>query len=79
MEAISKIAEQLSKVCGEKAAAAWAKEYVNMYGEMGSKSNTKFFQERPGDVKSLVLQACAGHGCYEGDERSRCGTKLRNF
>ncbi|KAL3780983.1 hypothetical protein HJC23_003864 [Cyclotella cryptica] len=59
-EAIGKIAEQLSKVGGEKAAAlALAKEYVNMYGEMGSKSNTMFFQERPGDAKSLVVQAMA--------------------
>lgn len=59
-EAIGKIAEQLTKVGGEKAAAlALAKEYVNMYGEMGSKSNTMFFQERPGDAKSLVVQAMA--------------------
>lgn len=59
-EAIENIAKQLSQVGGEKAAAlALAKEYVNMYGEMGSKSNTMFFQERPGDAQSLVVQAIA--------------------
>jgi len=59
-EAIEKIAEQLSKAGGEQAAAlALAKDYVKMYGEMGSKSNTMFFQERAGDAQSLVVQAMA--------------------
>ena len=59
-EAIAKIAEQMTKVGGEKAAAlSLAKEYVNMYGEMGSKSNTMFFQDRPGDAQSLLVQAMA--------------------
>ena len=30
-----------------------------MYGEMGSKSNTMFFQESPGNAQSLVVQALA--------------------
>ena len=59
-EAIARIAEQVTKVGGEKAAAlALAKEYVNMYGEMGSKSNTMFFQDKPGDAQSLIVQAMA--------------------
>ena len=66
-EAIEKIADQLSRVGGEKAAAlALAKEYVNMYGEMGSKSNTMFFQERPGDAQSLVVQAMAAMKAMNG-------------
>jgi len=28
-----------------------------MYGEMGSKSNTMIFNEKPGDVNSLLAQA----------------------
>jgi len=59
-EAIEMIANQLSKVGGHEAAAlALAKEYVQMYGEMGSKSNTMFFQEKAGDAQSLVVQAMA--------------------
>ena len=30
-----------------------------MYGEMGSKSNTMIFSDRPGDVKTLLAQASA--------------------
>ena len=30
-----------------------------MYGEMGSKSNTMFFQESAGNAQSLVVQALA--------------------
>jgi regulator of protease activity HflC (stomatin/prohibitin superfamily) len=83
-EAIGVIAEQLSKVGGEKAAAlSLAKEYVNMYGEMGSKSNTMFFQERPGDAQSLVVQAMAAMKAMnevkiagsDGSQNSETGTK----
>ncbi len=38
---------------------ALAKEYVNMYGEMGSKSNTMFFNESAGNAQTLVAQAMA--------------------
>ena len=59
-EAIGKIAEQLEKSGGHEAAAlSLAKEYVKMYGEMGSKSNTMFFQESAGNAQSLVVQALA--------------------
>jgi len=57
-EALAQIAAQLGKQGGQEAAAlALAKEYVNMYGEMGSKSNTMFFQESAGNANSLVVQA----------------------
>lgn len=59
-EAIERIAAQLGKDGGQEAAAlSLAKEYVKMYGEMGSKSNTMFFQESAGNAQSLVVQALA--------------------
>lgn len=59
-EAIGLIAEQMEKKGGREAAAlSLTKEYVAMYGEMGSKSNTMFFQESPGNAQSLVVQALA--------------------
>ena len=41
----------------EAAALSSKKEYVAMYSEMGSKSNTMFFQESPGNAQSLVVHA----------------------
>lgn len=59
-EAIAKIAEQLGQTGGHEAAAlSLAKEYVQMYGEMGSKSNTMFFQESAGNAQNLVVQSLA--------------------
>jgi len=60
-EAIRTISEQLMAPGGKEAAAlALAKEYVTMYGEMGSKSNTLFFNEgSPGDASALVARAVA--------------------
>lgn len=60
-EAIQKIAAELQKPGGEDSARlALAKEYVNMYGEMGSKSNTMFFnQNGAGDISALLAQAVA--------------------
>ena len=34
-----------------------SKEYVQMYGEIGSKSNTMLLGGKAGDVSSLVAQA----------------------
>lgn len=57
-DAIKQIAEQLGKGGGQEAAALeLARDYVKMYGEMGSKSNTMFFQESAGNAQSLVMQA----------------------
>merc|ERR1712087_162612 len=57
-EAIAKISVQLQKAGGHEAAALeLAKEYVKMYGEIGSKSNTMFFQESAGNANSLIAQA----------------------
>lgn len=59
-KAIETIAKELRKPGGAEAAQlALAKEYVDMYGEMGSKSNTMFFNQNAGDVTSLLVQAAA--------------------
>lgn len=59
-EAIAKISAELNKAGGEKAAKlALAREYVEMYGEMGSKSNTMFFNQSAGDINSLLVQAAS--------------------
>lgn len=69
-EAIARIAAQLEKEGGREAAALdLATEYVKMYGEMGSKSNTIFFQEggaaSAGNVQSLMVQAMASMKAME--------------
>ncbi|CAJ1966766.1 unnamed protein product [Cylindrotheca closterium] len=57
-EALAKIAEQLQKEGGQEAAKlALAKDYVEMYGEMGRESNTILFNDRPADVNALLGQA----------------------
>ena len=57
-EAISKVSLELQKTGGTEAAQlALAQSYVEMYGEMGSKSNTMFFNQNAGDVTSLLVQA----------------------
>lgn len=59
--AIRLIASELDKKGGtESARLSLARDYVNMYGEMGSKSNTMFFNDGgPADFKSLIVQASA--------------------
>jgi len=57
-EALELIANQINKVGGNEAARfALAREYVSMYGEMGSKSNTIMFNDKPADVNALLSQA----------------------
>ena len=57
-EALKTIAAELEKPTGQLAAQlALAKDYVSMYGEMGKESNTMIFNERPGDVSALLVQA----------------------
>jgi regulator of protease activity HflC (stomatin/prohibitin superfamily) len=73
-DALQMIADQLQKPGGEEAARlALAREYVEMYGEMGSKSNTMLFNERPGDVTALMGQAMAAMklvgNATEGEQR----------
>jgi len=57
-EALEMIASQLNKHGGMEAARlALARDYVSMYGEMGQKSNTIMFNDRPADVNALLSQA----------------------
>ena len=57
-EALEKISKQLNKEGGQEAARlALARDYVQMYGEMGQKSNTIMFNDRPADVNALLSQA----------------------
>ena len=62
-EAISRISAELLKEGGADAAQlALAREYVAMYGEMGSKSNTMIFNDRPADMSALLVQTAAALG-----------------
>jgi len=57
-QALRMIAAELENPGGAKAAMlALSKEYVTMYGDMGQKSNTMIFNDRPGDVSALLAQA----------------------
>jgi regulator of protease activity HflC (stomatin/prohibitin superfamily) len=57
-EALAHIGQELQKVGGMEAARlALARDYVEMYGEMGKQSNTILFNDRPADVTSLMAQA----------------------
>lgn len=57
-EALEMISAQINKEGGiEAARLALAREYVAMYGEMGAKSNTIMFNDRPADVSALLSQA----------------------
>ena len=57
-KALEMIASKLNEKGGQEAARlALARDYVAMYGEMGQKSNTIMFNERPADANALLAQA----------------------
>ena len=57
-QALREVSQALEQPGGEEAARlALAREYVTMYGDMGQKSNTILFNERPADVTALLTQA----------------------
>ncbi|TFJ83944.1 hypothetical protein NSK_005039 [Nannochloropsis salina CCMP1776] len=57
-ESIRVVAESLGEAQGQDAAKLQvAKEYISMYGLMGSQSHTMLFSDRPGDVNALFAQA----------------------
>jgi len=59
-KAIELIANTLAKGGADEAARLYiAREYISMYSDMGQKSNTMIFSERPGDVNHLLAQAGA--------------------
>lgn len=56
-EALAMVAEALRDAAGPDAAQLQiAKDYINMYGEMGKSSNTMLFSDRPADVNALIAQ-----------------------
>lgn len=56
--AIRVIAEALKGDHASNAAQiAVAREYINMYSDIGQKSNTMFFSDRPADINALMAQA----------------------
>jgi len=79
-DAIQQIAAELQKEGGEKAARlALAQDYVSMYGEMGAKSNTMFFNQNAGDVTSLLVQAAAALTTVpKADEKDKSPVQLMN-
>jgi regulator of protease activity HflC (stomatin/prohibitin superfamily) len=71
-QALEMIADQINKPGGTEAAKlALAREYVAMYGEMGSKSNTIMFNDRPADVNALLSQAVVAMQAVQGSEDSK--------
>ena len=57
-KAISLVGDALATEEGQVAAQLeMAREYVEMYGDMGQKSNTIMFQKDAGDVNALLAQA----------------------
>lgn len=59
-EAIRIISNALSETNGPDAAKlSIAREYIDMYGELGQRSNTMIFADRPADVNALLAQAAA--------------------
>ena len=57
-ESIRVVGQSLGEEQGQDAAQLQvAKDYIGMYGLMGSQSHTMVFSERPGDVNALFAQA----------------------
>lgn len=58
-DAIRMLANMLGESDEAKEAARLfvAKQYIDMYGEMGAKSNTMVFSEKPADINALLAQA----------------------
>lgn len=57
-EAIKVIADALNgSNASDAAKLAVAKEYIKMYSDIGQKSNTMIFADRPADINSLMAQA----------------------
>jgi regulator of protease activity HflC (stomatin/prohibitin superfamily) len=59
-KAITHIAEALSHAGATEAARLQvAREYIAMYADIGQKSNTMIFNDRPADVNALMAQAAS--------------------
>mmetsp|Transcript_24768 Transcript_24768/g.36531 ORF Transcript_24768/g.36531 Transcript_24768/m.36531 type:complete len:357 (-) Transcript_24768:74-1144(-) len=60
-QAILEVADALTKGGATERAAQMniAREYISMYADIGQKSNTMIFSDRPADVNALLAQASA--------------------
>ena len=77
-EAIKIVGEALSSGEGKEAAQLEvAKDFISMYGEMGSKSNTLMMMDKQGagDVQQLVAQAAA---VFDGASKAVGGGASKN-
>lgn len=64
--AMAIIAKALDSGMGREAAKlAVARDYIDMYGEMGAKSNTILVDNKPANVNSLLTQAALAVGAVE--------------
>ena len=71
-KAIALLGEQIQKPGGAEAAKlSVARDYVAMYGEMGSKSNTMMFNDKPADVNALLAQAALAISSTSGSKPSQ--------
>ncbi|CAE7433682.1 unnamed protein product, partial [Symbiodinium microadriaticum] len=70
--AILQVAEALKKGGHTDRAAHLniAREYIAMYSDIGQKSNTMIFSDRPADVNALMAQAAAVLGASKGNSQS---------
>lgn len=77
-EALRVIAAELGKPNGSAAAQlALARDYVRMYGDMGAKSNTMIFSDRPADVNALLAQAVTAMKAAAGGGEVDSGTAAK--
>ena len=51
-----------------------AKQYVEMYGEMGQTSNTMIFSDKPADINSLMAQAATVFNSVGDNSKPASGT-----
>jgi hypothetical protein len=52
------ISQALSKPHADEAAQlSIARDYIQMYGEIGAKNHTMIFNDRPADIHALIAQA----------------------
>ena len=56
-----------------------AKQYMDMYGEIGSNSNTMIFNDRPGDVNALLAQASMVMNAANSNTSGNTNTSLPPF
>ncbi len=69
--AIHLVARALATQYGQDAAKLQiSREYITMYGEIGSRSNTMIFADRPGDVNALIAQAASIIGATPGSSNT---------